>query len=164
MPKKDKDSHFIIIGDVKLKVSHEKKLDRTTLFMYIKLPKGFGVVLKDVTTTPDNRKMVKNANRNTRERYQVLRKKIKEGTATPNEKQEFESIKNQSNSNWKKQEYQTVFEFCVIDIDGDDRTEYLEYQLPGADHNVNVNIKACDDIDIPDGKLKILVDYQEVIN
>ncbi len=99
MPKKDKDSNFIIIGDVKLKVLHEKKLDRTTLFLYIKLPKGFDVVLKDVLTTPDNKSMVKDANRETRRRYQELRKKIREGTASDEEKKEFEKIEDQSNIN-----------------------------------------------------------------
>lgn len=164
MPKKDKDN-FIIIGDVKLKVLHIKELERTTLFLYIKLPKGFDVVLKNVSSTPDNKKMVKDGNRDVRRKYQEIREKIRDDIATPGERKEFERIETQSDKNWKKQKYDTIFDFCIIQINDSERTEDKTYHLPGVGHSVSVNINSCIDDNIPDAVLENLkVEYTEKFN
>lgn len=159
-------NEFFIHNDVKLKVLHEKKKERTTLTLYVKLPAKYCIILGDIVTNPDLK--VPDYSKKTIKDY--YKKIDKENPGNPDKKQEKDkflaNVKGKYGKDWRKVDYHSTFNFCIINCDIDYvRTEYLHYQLLGTDHSVDVNIGACDGNDIPNTVLEnLLIKYTEKNN
>lgn len=140
---------FEIIGNVMLKVLHEKQYDRTTLFLYIKVPEDNLVVLRDVSTTPEI-KLTPAGNRPVKEIYKDIRTKFPNDPVKQKEEKEkfLMQVKDNYGNDWRKLDYQiTTFNLCVMPAIGrPSQTQDFSFQLPGTFHSVNVNITPCEKV------------------
>lgn len=162
MPK----NNFFIQNDVKLKVLHEKEIERTTLTLYVKLPSKYCLILKDIITTPDLK--VPHYDKKTIKDY--YKKIDEENPGNPEKKEKkdkfLKNVKGKYGKDWRKISFHSTFNFCIINCAEDsERTEYMHYQLAGTDHSVDVNISECDGNDIPQFVLEnLLLKYTEKNN
>ena len=140
--KDDQSPEFEIIGDVQLRVLHDKGADRTTVTMYPKVPENFIVFLKEIITIPDMKKNDMESAPVKDYYKQILAEFPNDPDKRKKLRDNYLSRIKRANSDWRKFNYTSTLNFYILYLEGSPaQTQYLHYQLPGANHQVFINIE-----------------------